>query len=193
MLIYPQSSNSEVGTIVGIDPGTNLLGFSILRFDLRNLEVISVEADTFKSERMIEEDDLITITHNERIAKLYAQKNNLLQLFNSVQPNWIACEHPFMNRFRPNAFGPLMECLFAIRTAAIEYSQIVKFFTYPPSIIKKAVGAGAHTGKDPVKEAVLANKELSPNEFTHLGHLDNNAIDAIAIAYTHLKEIRREK
>lgn len=192
MLHYPQSLESEVGTIVGIDPGSNLLGFSILRFNLKTFEVLSVEADTFKSERMIEDDSLITITHNERIAKLYAQKNNLVQMFNVAKPTWIACEHPFMNRFRPNAYGPLMECLFAIRTAAIEYNPLVKFFTYPPSIIKKAIGAGAHVGKDPVRDAVLANKELSPNEFTHLGHLDNNAIDAIAIAYTHLKEIRKE-
>ncbi len=192
MLIMPQVTDTEVGTIIGIDPGTNMLGFSVLRFNLRTYELLSVEGQSFKSEAMIESDDFISITHNERIAKIYAQKNNLVQLLRFYNPMAVTCEHPFINRFRPNAYGPLVEILFAIRTACIEFNPLVKFITYEPSVIKKAVGATAFANKDLVKAAILANKELSPNEFTHLGFLDEHALDAIGVAYTHLLRLRKE-
>lgn len=191
MLCNPNVPGDEIGTIVGIDPGTNMLGFAVLRFDFKTLEILSVQGESFKSERMIEEDCLIAHSHNERIAKIYAQRDNLVQQLNHYRPFVVACENPFINRFRPNAYGPLVEILFAIRTAVIEYSKFVDFVTYEPSVIKKSVGAGAVCGKEEVKTAILLNKELSPNEFTSLEHLDEHALDAVGVAYTHFTRFRK--
>lgn len=191
-IIYPDCLGKEVGTICGIDPGTNMLGFSTLCFDLKTLEVLSVQATSFKSDRMTEEDDLLLITQNERTAKIIAQKNNLVRQFRFYCPNVVACENPFINRLRPNAFGPLVEVVAAVRLAVREYNPIVKFFTYEPSVIKKSVGAGAIAGKEAVKEAILKLNELNPCALTSLADLDEHALDAVGVAYTHLLRYRKE-
>lgn len=191
-ILYPEVKDREIGTICGIDPGTNMLGFATLRFNLKTLEVVSVQADSFKSDHMVQDDDLLTITQLERTAKIIAQKDNLVQQFRFYRPNVIICENPFINRFRPNAFGPLVEIVFAIRTAVFEYNPVVKFLTYPPSIIKKCVGAGAIAGKDAVKQAILSIEELNPCALTDLSGLDEHALDAIGAAYTHLVHYRKD-
>lgn len=191
-LILPDRKDNMVGTICGIDPGTNMLGFSILQFDLDDLSVQSVYATSFKSDSLIEKDNLISLTHNERIAKIFAQKNNLVKQFLFFNPTVVTCENPFINRLRPAAYGPLMEIVFAIRTAVIEYNEYIKFLTFEPSVIKKAIGASAFAGKDEVKKFICENKELSPNMLTDFSNLDEHAIDAIAVAYTHLLKRRAE-
>lgn len=191
-LILPDHHRGMVGTICGIDPGTNMLGFAALEVDLKTLEVVGVTAQSFKSEAMIDRDTFIPLTHNERIAKILAQQNNLIQQFRFYKPFVIACENPFINRLRPAAYGPLVEIVFAIRMAAIEYSSYTKFLTYEPSTVKKTVGAGAICGKEEIKFVICNNPELSPNAFTNLSNLDEHAIDALAVAYTHLLKRRKE-
>lgn len=191
-LTYPVHGSNHV-CIVGIDPGTTNLGFAALEFDIQTLQIHRLYATSFKSQQMVGLDGIIRLSHSERIEKIYAQKDNLVNHFRYFHPSFICCESPFYNRFRPSAYGPLVEILFAIRTAAIEYDPIVKFFTYAPSVIKKAVGAGAISGKDAVKAAILGNAELA-TAFTEgdLAGLDEHAIDAIGVAYTHLELYRKE-
>ncbi len=191
-IVLPGQSQEMIGTICGIDPGTNMLGFSALSIDLRTSEIVSVFATSFKSEHMIDRDTFITATHNERISKILAQKKNLVQQFCFYRPFVVACENPFINRLRPAAYGPLVEIVFAIRSAVIEYSDYIKFLTYEPSIVKKTVGAGHISGKEEVKFAICNNPELSPNAYTNLSGLDEHAIDALAVAYTHLLKRRKE-
>lgn len=188
----PPGRLHEVGSIVGIDPGTNNLGFGDIRFNFKSLEILSVEGMSFNSERMLPTDSLIPITHNERIAKILAQKENLLQRLRFHRPCIVVCENPFINRLRPAAYGPLVEIVFAIRLAVIEYDPSVKFVTYQPSVIKKSVGAYAIGGKEEVKVAITQNPELNPNSLTDLSKLDEHAIDAIAAAYTYLLNVRKE-
>ena len=191
-IVYPNSPNATIGCIAGIDPGTNMLGFATLQFDLKTLAILSVQATSFKSDRMIDEDDILSITHSERTAKIIAQKNNLVQYFRFYRPNIVACENPFINRLRPNAFGPLVEVVFAVRTAVYEYDPNVKFLTYEPSVIKKSVGANGIAGKDAVKQAILSLDELNPSPLTNLNDLDEHALDAVGVAYTHLLRYRKD-
>lgn len=191
-IILPGNAQQMIGTICGIDPGTNMLGFSALGFDLRTEEVASVVATSFKSESMIDEDTFIPITQNERIAKILAQKDNLVQQFRFYRPMVVVCENPFINRLRPAAYGPLTEIVFAIRTAVIEYNPYIKFLTFEPSTIKKAVGAGAVCGKEEMKYVISNNTELCPNAMSDLSLLDEHAIDAVAAAYTFLLKRRKE-
>jgi Holliday junction resolvasome RuvABC endonuclease subunit len=191
-IVYPLVKDRDIGTICGIDPGSNMLGLGIIRFNLRTLDIVSVQGMSFKSEPMMEDDDLISITQLERTSKINAQQHNLVQYLSFFQPFVVICENPFINRFRPNAFAPLVEVVYAIRTAVRDYNPVVKFITYEPSVIKKAVGAGAIAGKEAVKAAILSNTELNPNPLTNLSDLDEHALDAIAAAYTHLQRYRKE-
>lgn len=182
----------EVGCIVGIDPGTNFLGFCALDINLRDVSVVQHFACSFQSDKMLDPDSFVSICHNERIAKIFAQKNNLLKRLRYHRPFVVTCENPFINRFRPNAYGPLVEVLFAIRCAVTEYNPAVKFLTYEPSIVKKTVGAGAICGKDEIKLVVRKIQELREHSTVNMDEMDEHAVDATAVAYTHLLKYRKE-
>lgn len=191
-IIYPLVKDRDIGTICGVDPGTNLLGLGIIRFNLRTLDIVSVQGMSFKSEPMLDDDNLVAMSHIERTSKIIAQKDNLVTYLSFFKPFVVVCESPFFNRVRPNAFAPLVESITTIRMAVIEYNPIVKFITYEPSIIKKTVGAGPFANKDAMKATILKNTELNPHPFTSLQDLDEHALDAIAVAYTHLTRYRNE-
>ena len=109
----------------------------------------------------------------------------------------ICCESPFFNRFQPSAYGPLVEMVFAIRTASLQYDVNVPFITYSPSEVKKALGAGHAAKKEIVKASLMANPELNniynrTNRVT-MQDLDEHSIDAIGVAYSHLALLRLGK
>lgn len=181
---------SEVGRIVGIDPGTNQLGFSVMEYDLRNNALLSIVALTFRSERMMDYDACLMETHHERAWKIQAQRRNLLRNLCGYRPHVVCCESPFYNRLRPGAYGPLVEMMDGIRGACMDYHPCVQFLTYEPSVVKRAVGAGAIAKKELVKEAILANTDLNQC-YGQLASLDEHSLDAVAVAYSHLQFIRK--
>ena len=154
-LVFPDNG-SVCACVCGIDPGTNRLGLAAMDFNMATVSIQSIEAETFRSELLLETDDLILEAHSERTSKIYAQKDNLVRQFRFYRPYAVCCESPFYNRLRPSAYGPLMEILFAIRMACIEYDRTVKLFFYEPSVIKKAVGAHAIGSKDAVKQYAIS-------------------------------------
>lgn len=188
MLVRP----THVGEcyISGIDPGTNTLGFSLIQIDPIDLSILCIKAETFRSDKMLDTNDILISTYGERVAKLMAHKNNLLRLFRYYKPIVICCESPFFNRLRPGAYGALMETMFAIKTAAIEYDRYIKFNTYEPSIVKKSIGANSIGDKLNVLKAMFAIDEIKDTTEIPLELLDDHSIDAIAVGYTFLKNIR---
>lgn len=189
-LVFPEGG-STVATVCGIDPGTNNLGFCALKFDLVTRELVSIQAETFRSDRMLESDSFIPLTHTERVERILAQKNNLVRQLNYYRPIATCCESPYYNSFRPNAFGALVEIIFAIRMACLEHNKLMRFFTYEPSVIKKAVGAGHISGKDAVKLSVQQNTEIQSKLIGDMALLDEHAIDAISVCYTHYNKYGR--
>lgn len=192
-LVIP-SGESNLACICGIDPGTTTLGLSVMIYDVHDFSIKSVRADTFNAKRFINDEALISETHDTRTLRLIAQKNNLLTSIEHYKPNVICCENPFYNRLRPNAFGPLVETICFLRWAAMEYDVRIPFIRYEPAVVKKGVGAFATTDKKKdVFQAILAIPEIKDNFIGgSIYDLDEHSVDSIAVAYTHLRNIRKE-
>lgn len=188
MLVFPEFG-SNIVTLVGIDPGTTMLGYGVLAYDASTLDIVYTEATSFNSERMIISDCLISYTHTDRMARIDAQYRNLVRLFKYHRPFEIACESPFFNRQRPAAFGALVEILSAINMAAMDYDGLTSFIPYPPSVIKKSVGAGAFCDKDEIKARMLQIKDLNFRGPYPLENVDEHALDALATAVCHYKQL----
>lgn len=190
-LILPEEGELSI-TIAATDPGTTNLGLSFLDIDPLTLDLIRVRATSYKSERLFDYDPDVIDNHSDRIARVCAQSANLLQQFRENKPFVICSESPFFYKFRPQAYGALMEILFAIRHAAISYDKMVRFFLYEPSKVKKALGAG-YVGKDTVRASVAGNEEIMAALVGSLDDLDEHAIDATCVGYTHLRLMREER
>lgn len=185
-------SFSPLASICGIDPGTSHLGFAVMEIDTITLAINSIHAFTLDAEKLVEEDNLIAIQHTERVAKIHALQHTLINLYSYYNPFTICCESPYYNHFRPNAYGALVEIIYAVRMSVINYNPNVRFQTYEPSIIKKAVGANAIAKKDGVKLAIKNNQSIIAKLTTSIDNLDDHALDAIAVCCTHLNKLSTE-
>lgn len=187
MLRMPEGA-SYYATIIGLDPGTDTLGVSILTFNVYSLQIITSEAFTLRGGKMMNKDGWSALQKGERFARIEKLKDKLLDIFNKEMPLFIVSESPFFSRTHPMAYGALMEVLTNIHQAAYEHDPWVTLHTIDPPRIKNAVGAKGGSKKDAVREGVL---KLGP-ELRFIGpglleQLDEHAIDALAAAYAQFK------
>lgn len=192
--IFPPDG-SLVGTIIGIDPGTNTMGLCMMDVNVHTLEIINVKAETFKSERYLDLNDDVVRTHGERVAKLLIHLRHLESVLEHYKPFVVCVENPFMNRLRPGAYGPLVECVATIRTAVLKYSKLIPFLGYEPAVVKKTVGCFATSGNKIDVTNAIANIAEITNIIDKdiIFMLDEHSVDSIAVAYTHLKNMRKVK
>lgn len=169
--------------IVGIDPGTNNLGLSILDVDLHTHQISLTGVMTIKAGRSLSQYGTLTETHGERDAKLQIYTDELYQWFYRLRPTCIISESPFMGRF-PQAYAALVECLFCIRRAVSFYLPYLPLELATPTEVKLAVGAPTKGGgKEAVKQALLQVSDIENPFDIDLAQLDEHSVDSIAVAY----------
>lgn len=192
--------------IAGIDPGSTNMGLAFMEVDIETLEIYSIEAVTltansiYAASYMHHVDRQGDLTANDRIKLLLEM---VIMKLHHYQPNSLSLEQPFHNRLRPAAYGPLLSQVNTIKRQLRQVFPWMYVTAYPPLSIKKAVGATssavfkkrhpkvpAAKGKELVKAAVLEIKEIRDNCKVDINTLGPDAIDAIAICYTRLVEMR---
>ena len=185
------SPEEQYFILIGIDPGTDKLGFAYFKVQIETLEILESQAMTFTATKMVRDDSWLALMHSYRTARIAKLKEVLLKKFNNLQPSVIACESPFFNPRRPGAFQPLVEILDAIKNTVIDYSVWQPLFMIDPSSIKNSVKAPGNADKDKMKVCVLALDDLKYSGDTPLDQLDEHSIDALAVCYCQLKNIRK--
>jgi Holliday junction resolvasome RuvABC endonuclease subunit len=158
-------------------------------------QIRSYEAYTLVATKLMDDDDLLVATHGHTWARTDAHKDTLVKYFRRLRPSVIASEDAFFNRRTPGAYAPLLKSINSIRLAVLEYDPFMPLTLIEPSVIKTAVGAvgwskKAGTNKSSVLDALKANREFAVPGNAGLDLLTEHAVDALAIAYTRLKQIR---
>jgi Holliday junction resolvasome RuvABC endonuclease subunit len=178
--------------IIGIDPGSTTLGFSVLEYDARTLKIIRTYALTFNAGKM-KLSDLDIESHSERYARIYELMEALYDKFVELQPTFVICESPFMAMRRPQAYGALVEVVFAIRSALRKYDPTMSLDLIDPPSAKNAVGAAGNAKKEQVQAALMKllpelhfDESLSEAPFAKL---DEHSVDGTAIAYSRWKKL----
>jgi len=163
--------------MVSVDPGTSTCGVAIWDID-DDFKIVSLRSLTIKVNTEIYLDTRIKKVHDF-----------LLKIYKEEEPVLLVHESGFIDRFRPQAYGPIYATIYMIRTSFRKYHDTTDddfIFQYPPKMVKALMSTG-EAGKLDMLKAVNDNKELKPfltdTESEH-------AIDAIAIGYTHLTNIR---
>lgn len=174
--------------IVGIDPGTDTLGVSVLDVHLHDNTIELASSQTFKGSVMARgEYRHIDEYHGNKTARLKAHEDNLYRFFCQWRPHDITSESPYMSARRPSAYGALVECIGTIRSAMIRYDWMLRLHLIDPPSVKNAVGVGGKSGdKDQMYTAVnrLVNEGRIQNPHgVPVTSLDEHSIDSIAVAY----------
>lgn len=157
--------NSDL-VIMGIDPGTNVLGYSILR--VNNGAAMSIEAMGVIDLRRCQDVYL----------KLRRIHENIIRLIDTFHPDEMAIESPFVGKNIQSAIH-LGRAQGVAISAAIERDLSVH--EYPPTKVKIAVTGNGRASKEQV--AGMLQRIFHLNEDKLIPFLD--ATDALAIAYCH--------
>ncbi len=189
MKILTDSSIFEVNTfnILGIDPGTDTIGFSIIKVTIDDLKIVSVRSWTEKALRFLDEDSFEVAIHSAKFSRLRIIGDKFLHILNTFNPVVVASEAPFFSRFRPSAYAPLIETVFTLQKVLQSWDSYKPLYMYDPPTVRKSIGAKTKGGKEVVEVAIKQVKELRMVNFSLL---DDHSIDATAVAYCELIKLR---
>lgn len=158
--------------ILGIDPGTNLMGYGVLAVKGKKVRMLALGVI------MLSKID----NRYERLQRIYQRVRSLVE---SYKPNHIAVEAPF--------FGKNVQSMLKLGRAqgvAIAASLSVEGLTptvteYEPRKIKMAITGNGDASKEQVREILRRTLGLAPDDFVK----ELDASDALAAAVCHFYEI----
>jgi hypothetical protein len=191
MLIIPHGSPS-IASVIGLDPGTDTLGCTALRFNIDTLEIDSWFAHTFKGKRMGRH-SWVTEVHGEKYGRIDALGQILRRVYSEECPIAIGSESPFFSHLHPGSYRPLVEILTEIRMSVKDFDSWYSLYEVDPPTVKNTVGVkgnkGGKEGKAIMLQAVLNCPELMTTATQDVSQLDEHEIDSAVVAlwlYKHL-------
>lgn len=148
--------------ILGIDPGTQILGYSLLKEEEGHLELMLM--DVLYLKRIPE--------FNIRIRKIF---DSTLRIIDMYHPDHLAIEAPF--------FGKNVQSMLKLGRAqgvaiAAAMSRDLSYTEYEPATIKQTVTGNGNASKEQVASMLRAIIQY-PDDPKYL-----DATDALAVAYT---------
>ena len=148
--------------ILGIDPGTLILGYSLLREEEGKLDLMLMDVLYLKK----------IADFNLRIRHIF---NSTLRIIDMYHPDHLAIEAPF--------FGKNVQSMLKLGRAqgvaiAAAMSRDIPFTEYEPATIKQTVTGNGNASKEQVATMLRAIIDF-PNEPKYY-----DATDALAVAYT---------
>jgi crossover junction endodeoxyribonuclease RuvC len=152
--------------ILGIDPGTHVMGWGIIETDGDNVSAVGYGA--IKVPDKLQAADKLNLLYTE-----------LLKIIRQYQPNTIAVEQPFVAKNVHSAFVVGRAQAVALLAAA---NNKIPCFEYTPAQVKQRVSNYGASGKEQMQQMVklmLGMKEIPQ---------PNDAADALAIALCHAQE-----
>lgn len=153
----------DAKTIVGIDPGTNILGFGVVRMEGRKASFVDMGVLDLRKER-------------DSYVKLKQIYETVTEVCRTYHADEMALESPFYGK-NAQVVLKLGRAQGAAMIAAMEFG--IPVFEYAPRKAKEAITGNGAASKEQV--AMMLQKTL---DFTlEPGHLD--ATDALAIALCH--------
>ncbi len=150
-------------TILGIDPGTNLLGFGIIRVTGRKAEYVDMGVLDLRKEK-------------DAYSKLKAIFDCISEVCKTYSPDEMALESPFYGK-NAQVILKLGRAQGAAMMAGLNYG--IKVYEYAPRKAKEAIVGNGAASKEQVE--MMLEKTLGVK--LDAKHLD--ASDALAIAMCH--------
>jgi crossover junction endodeoxyribonuclease RuvC len=153
--------------ILGIDPGTLVMGYGIIESEDDEIALIDFGAligpERFKI--------------GERLNHIYQQ---ILEVIERHQPDAVAVEQPFISKNVRSAMAIGRAQAIALLAAT---SQGIPTYEYTPAQIKQRVANYGASSKEQIQEMVRLQLGLAEVP------QPNDAADALAVAICHLREI----
>jgi len=157
--------------IMGVDPGTIVMGYGVIDGDNSDVKMITYGAIRTRERSTI----------GERLSLLYRELNKVIQQY---QPQEVAVEQPFVAKNVSSALAVGRAQAVAILAAANAGLPVCE---YTPASVKQRVANYGASSKEQIQEMVRLQLGLSDIPEP------SDAADALAVALCHLQEIHLNK
>jgi len=149
--------------ILGIDPGTNILGFSVIEIEGNKIRLIEVNVLHMQKGG----------THHEKLKEIF---DGIQRVVKKFTPQEVAIEAPF--------FGKNVQSMLKLGRAqgvaiTVALSQEIPVFEYSPRKIKQSITGNGNASKEQVA-AILSHLLQFDSK-----HLLLDATDALGVAVCH--------
>jgi len=155
--------------ILGIDPGTLLMGYALL--DVRGQQVQVLSFDCLDVRKL-----------DGQYARLQREFFFVQQLIDQYQPTCLAIETQFVDK-NPQTMIKIVHAQGVAIAAAL--SRDIPVYEYPPMKIKMAITGNGHSTKQQVADMLGRFLHIPPQDMP--SKLD--ATDALGIAYCHFLQL----
>lgn len=157
--------------ILGIDPGTNVMGYGLLRVKGNMAELLVMGVIDMRREQ----------NPYTRLGKIFERVTGIIEAYN---PNELAIEAPF--------FGKNVQSMLKLGRAqgvaiAAAIRQHIPIHEYAPLKIKMAITGNGSASKEQVASMLKRLLALKDEQMPHL----MDATDALAAAYCHFLQMGR--
>lgn len=153
--------------ILGIDPGTIVMGYGVVESSDNEIAMVDCGALTPQERSPI----------GERLSYMYSQ---LLDIIQRYQPDAMAVEQPFVAKNARTALAIGRAQAIALLAAS---NRGIPAHEYTPARIKQSVASYGASSKEQVQEMVRLQLGLAE------APQPDDAADALAVAICHLREI----
>lgn len=191
--MLPRCDSNAPLRVMGIDPGTDTLGVSVLDVCLATNRVSIIDAKTYSGSALSKDlfPHLRTI-HGDKYGRLKAHELNLYWIIEGYGPHEVISESPYMGSFA-STYGALLQCLMCINNALMAYDWRMPLLLVDPASVKKNIGVNGKSGdKSLMTKAVLSLIQTgalhNPNNID-IEALDEHSIDSIAVAYVRTRYV----
>lgn len=149
--------------ILGIDPGTNLLGFAVIEVEGEHIEVLEIGVLHLKDKE----------EHTEKLKEIFLEIQAIIERY---LPGELAIEAPF--------FGKNVQSMLKLGRAqgvamAAGMTMGLKITEYSPKKVKQSVTGNGNAAKEQVADMLCRMLAIQPGKFP----LD--ATDALSVAVCH--------
>ena len=155
--------NSQDKIILGIDPGSNVMGFAVINILKNRPEVIQFGSLNFSKEK----------DHYVKLKKIYTEISNII---NQYLPDELAIEAPFYGK-NIQSMLKLGRAQGVCITAALQ--KDIPIFEYAPRRVKQSITGSGSASKEQVAKMLKDTLQLKQE----INNLD--ATDALAVAMCH--------
>ena len=157
--------NKDSTVILGIDPGTTIMGYAIIGVIGKTYRLIDIGEVSFRS----------YLTHHKKLQQIYS---NIDQLINQHHPDELAIESPFYSK---NIQSMLKLGRAQGVAIAVALARGVRISEYAPKKIKQSITGNGNASKEQVAKMLVHLVEGFNADQTK--NLD--ASDALAVAVCH--------
>lgn len=189
MISIPDSA--FVYRLLACDNGSDTFGVSFVEVDLRTGHLHVSHSETCTASRSLFRYEGMADERGAFAARLCVLRGFFQEILHDFDPHGVVVEGPFVH-LNVSTYMTLKTVINALRDEVYDYNPALVVDEVAPMSAKKAVKAKEYTGKEPVRDAVLALTHVTYAPQVDRFALDEHCIDSIAVAAFQAERLLRQ-